>query len=189
METVDTEWADEQMAAAEAEIEQQKKEWEMERLAIDQADARSKRFKEDTEDDDDVMLTYSSEDAKNQVNNDNSVSSVAKKGKKKIIKQRLGQPRRSKEFSGTQAGTASEASSERRRNEVAVPTRATPNTKLRGPSSRRQGSQQDSITDKTEVKSRLKVEAIRLEQLPLLSENGPDSNLIAKSLARMRRKS
>ena len=64
METVDTEWADEQMAAAEAEIEQQKREWELERLAIDQADARSKRFEEDT-DEDDVPLTYSSEDAQN----------------------------------------------------------------------------------------------------------------------------
>ncbi|XP_065203272.1 helicase domino-like isoform X2 [Planococcus citri] len=56
METVDAEWAEEQLAAAEAEIEQQKKEWEMERLAIEQADERSKRRRledgsADTEDD------------------------------------------------------------------------------------------------------------------------------------------
>lgn len=186
METVDTEWAEEQMAAAEAEIEQQKKEWELERLAIEQADARSKRFIEDV-DDDGVMLTYSSEDARNQVNNDDSVNSVTVKGKKKI-RQRSGQARRSKSIGGTQAATASKVDPERRRDKV---KKKEANTSRSGSVQQQNSHQHDEggVTNDTEMKSRLKVQAIRLEQLPLLSENGPDSTLIAKSLARMRRKS
>ena len=111
---------------------------------------------------------------------------MAKRGRKKVIKQRLGQARRSKGMSGTQAAAASGVSSENRRDETAA---LSTDGKTRNPNSRRRGSQQDgNVADKAGVKSRLlTVEAYRIEQLPL-SENGPDSNLIARSLARMRRK-
>uniref|UniRef100_A0A1B0DPQ2 Uncharacterized protein n=1 Tax=Phlebotomus papatasi TaxID=29031 RepID=A0A1B0DPQ2_PHLPP len=58
-------WTAEQLKAAEAEIEQQKREWEANRQAA--------LLKEEEEakqaDEEDIMLTYSSDDAKNQVKN------------------------------------------------------------------------------------------------------------------------
>lgn len=58
-------WTAEQLRAAEAEIEQQKREWEANRLAaIKKEEEDEKRAA-----DEDEMLTYSREDAQNQVNN------------------------------------------------------------------------------------------------------------------------
>lgn len=58
-------WTAEQLRAAEAEIEQQKREWEANRLAaIKKEEEEEKRAA-----DEDEMLTYSREDAQNQVNN------------------------------------------------------------------------------------------------------------------------
>lgn len=58
-------WTAEQLRAAEAEIEQQKREWEANRLAaIKKEEEDEKRAA-----DEDEMLTYSREDAHNQVNN------------------------------------------------------------------------------------------------------------------------
>lgn len=58
-------WTAEQLRAAEAEIEQQKREWEANRLAaIKKEEEEQKRAA-----DEDEMLTYSREDAQNQVNN------------------------------------------------------------------------------------------------------------------------
>ncbi len=178
METVDTEWAEEQLAAAEAEIEQQKKEWEMERLAIEQADERSKRLDEEI-DDDDLPLTYALEDAKNQVNDisDNKISfknkkklkRLAPKGENSISKLRDGASKKKKKI----AGNAKFRSRLRRCKS--------------GDDEGDSRSSSVSEFDNPEVKSRLKVEAIRLEHLHLLSDDLPDSNLIAKSLAKIKR--
>ncbi|CAG2065915.1 unnamed protein product, partial [Timema podura] len=65
MEETESTWSAEQLAAAEAEIEQQKHEWEMGRLrALQDEEERRARLT----DEDDVLLTFSSEDAHNQVN-------------------------------------------------------------------------------------------------------------------------
>lgn len=59
-------WTAEQLRVAEAEIEQQKREWEANRLAaLKKAEEDAKRAEEEEND----LLTYSREDAKNQVNN------------------------------------------------------------------------------------------------------------------------
>lgn len=59
-------WTAEQLRAAEAEIEQQKREWEANRLAaLRKAEEDEKRAQAEEND----LLTYSREDAKNQVNN------------------------------------------------------------------------------------------------------------------------
>lgn len=66
VEDTEAAWSAEQLAAAEAEIEQQKREWELGRLQV---------LKEETDrharvsDDDEQLLTFSHEDAHNQVNN------------------------------------------------------------------------------------------------------------------------
>lgn len=184
METVDTEWAEEQLAAAEAEIEQQKKEWEMERIAIEQADARSKRLDEEFEDDD-VPLTYSSVDAKNQVN-EISINKISKKEKKKT--KRLDLMHRPKSVGGVQSET------EQKKKKIKSELKNKKYLRRRQvgsadePQARSSFSSSAPKSYNSEIKSKLKVEAIRLEHLPLLS-NVPDSNLIAKSLARMKRKS
>uniref|UniRef100_A0A7G3AY70 Putative snf2 family dna-dependent atpase n=1 Tax=Lutzomyia longipalpis TaxID=7200 RepID=A0A7G3AY70_LUTLO len=60
-------WTAEQLKAAEAEIEQQKREWEANRqAALLKEEEELKQAEEE-----DIMLTYSSEDAKNQVKNNN----------------------------------------------------------------------------------------------------------------------
>lgn len=59
-------WTAEQLRAAEAEIEQQKREWEANRLAALKQEEEDARRAEEEEDN--SMLTYSQEDAKNQVN-------------------------------------------------------------------------------------------------------------------------
>nr|CAD7588966.1 unnamed protein product [Timema genevievae] len=64
MEETESTWSAEQLAAAEAEIEQQKHEWEMGRLrALQDEEEHRARLT----DEDDVLLTFSSEDAHNQV--------------------------------------------------------------------------------------------------------------------------
>lgn len=66
-------WTAEQLRAAEAEIEQQKREWEANRLAtLKKAEEDAKRAAEEEND----MLTYSREDAQNQVNNKSKRKSV-----------------------------------------------------------------------------------------------------------------
>lgn len=179
METVDAEWAEEQMAAAEAEIEQQKKEWEMERLAIEQADEKSKRLEDEIEDDD-VLLTYASEDAKNQVN-DNSDSKITKRKRKKGSRLLL----RKHKSMNTKSSSRLEKNKKlanpkfknklRQRFKSSLPSESHSSTSI-------------SEGNNLEIKSKLKVEAVRLEHLHLLNDNTPDSNLIAKSLAKMKRK-
>ncbi|GLH07367.1 Uncharacterized protein GBIM_12836 [Gryllus bimaculatus] len=64
VEETDSAWSAEQLAAAEAEIEQQKREWELGRLqALKEEEERRSRL----EDDDDQLLTFSREDSQNQV--------------------------------------------------------------------------------------------------------------------------
>lgn len=71
-------WTAEQLRAAEAEIEQQKREWEANRLAtLKKAEEDAKRAAEEENE----MLTYSREDAQNQVNN--------KSNKRRPINRRL----------------------------------------------------------------------------------------------------
>lgn len=64
MEENDAAWSKEQLAAAEAEIEQQKKEWEAGRLAALQGDRKSPSGEAESE----SVLTYSGVDSRNQVN-------------------------------------------------------------------------------------------------------------------------
>lgn len=71
-------WTAEQLRAAEAEIEQQKREWEANRLAaLQKQEEDEKRAAEE-----DDLLTYSREDAQNQVNNN-------KFSKRKPVNRRL----------------------------------------------------------------------------------------------------
>lgn len=66
VEDTEAAWSAEQLAAAEAEIEQQKREWELGRLQVlkEEADRHTR-----VTDDDEQLLTFSHEDAHNQVNN------------------------------------------------------------------------------------------------------------------------
>lgn len=67
IEETEAAWSAEQLAAAEAEIEQQKREWEEERLsALRLQEEVEVRDKADASEE---LLTYSREDAQNQVNN------------------------------------------------------------------------------------------------------------------------
>lgn len=70
-----------QLAAAERELEQQKKEWELDRLrALREEEERRMRLA----DDDEKPLTFGREDAQNQVN-----SAIAKSGSKRLINKKL----------------------------------------------------------------------------------------------------
>ncbi|XP_014224907.1 helicase domino isoform X1 [Trichogramma pretiosum] len=73
VEDSDGHFAAAQLAAAERELEEQKKEWELDRLrALRDEEERQARL---AEDDDENLITYSQEDARNQVNNNkNSIS-------------------------------------------------------------------------------------------------------------------
>ena len=74
-------WSAEQLAAAEAEIEQQKREWELGRLqALKEEEERHARLT----DDDDQLLTFSHEDAHNQVNNSTGPSN-SDESKKSVV--------------------------------------------------------------------------------------------------------
>ncbi|KAL1140672.1 hypothetical protein AAG570_000602, partial [Ranatra chinensis] len=66
VEETESAWSAEQLAAAEAEIEQQKREWELGRLAAlrDEDSERKRKAEAETED----MITYSGTEARNQVN-------------------------------------------------------------------------------------------------------------------------
>ena len=64
MEENDAAWSKEQLAAAEAEIEQQKKEWEAGRLAALQGERKSPTGEAESE----PVITYSGVDSRNQVN-------------------------------------------------------------------------------------------------------------------------
>lgn len=67
IEETEAAWSAEQLAAAEAEIEQQKREWEEERLAaLRLQEEVNERDKADAAEE---LITYSGEDARNQVNN------------------------------------------------------------------------------------------------------------------------
>lgn len=81
-------WSAEQLAAAEAEIEQQKREWELGRLQVlkEEADRHAK-----VTDDDEQLLTFSHDDAHNQVNN--SIGPVNSDESKKSV---VGDSRRSR---------------------------------------------------------------------------------------------
>lgn len=75
-----------QLAAAERELEEQKKEWELDRLrALREEEERRMRLA----DDDEKPLTFGREDAQNQVN-----STAAKGGSKRLVSKRLIVPSR-----------------------------------------------------------------------------------------------
>lgn len=75
-----------QLAAAERELEEQKKEWELDRLrALREEEERRMRLA----DDDEKPLTFGREDAQNQVN-----STAAKSGSKRLVSKRLAVPSR-----------------------------------------------------------------------------------------------
>lgn len=75
-----------QLAAAERELEEQKKEWELDRLrALREEEERRMRLA----DDDEKPLTFGREDAQNQVN-----STAAKGGSKRLVSKRLMVPSR-----------------------------------------------------------------------------------------------
>ncbi|XP_012218897.2 helicase domino isoform X2 [Linepithema humile] len=95
-----------QLAAAERELEQQKKEWELDRLrALREEEERRMRLA----DDDEKPLTFGREDAQNQVN-----SVAAKGGSKRLVSKRLAAPSRrsSRRRGGRRRVSARESSSE-----------------------------------------------------------------------------
>ncbi|XP_050451369.1 helicase domino isoform X1 [Cataglyphis hispanica] len=101
-----------QLAAAERELEQQKKEWELDRLrALREEEERRMRLA----DDDEKPLTFGREDAQNQVN-----STAAKSGgSKRLISKRLAAPsRRSSRRRGGRVGCARLESSSESENET-----------------------------------------------------------------------
>lgn len=182
METVDAEWAEEQLAAAEAEIEQQKKEWEMERLAIERADERLKRLDDDTEDDD-MHLMYSSEDSKNQVNDISHSKIKTKKTKTKL------------KANARKSAVESESDTKievKKRKKAKTLTNLKYKSKLRrsrGDTPNESNNASTSVSAATPgLTSKLKVEAIRLEHLHLLSDN-EDSELITRSLVQIKKRS
>lgn len=74
VEETDTALSAEQLAAAEAEIEHQKREWEMGRLqAMKEEEERRLRL---ADEDDDSLLTFSRVDSKNQVNNNSGSGKI-----------------------------------------------------------------------------------------------------------------
>lgn len=85
------------MRLAEAELEAQKREWESNRLAAIQKQEEELHKMEQVENeggdeyesDDDVMLTYSREDAMNQVNNKSNKLLISRAKKKTIVNKRL----------------------------------------------------------------------------------------------------
>lgn len=181
METVDAEWAEEQLAAAEAEIEQQKKEWEMERLAIEQADERSKRVDEEP-DEDDVGLTYASEDAKNQVNDLSHSKLLLNQRKMKKLRSSRGEAQTNSiqsEKTGSKFLTRSKMATSNKKFKSKLRCRSSVNSNESHPNAPERKN--------SEIRSKLKVEAYKLEHLHLLSDKIPDSNLISKSLAKLKR--
>jgi len=95
-----------QLAAAERELEEQKKEWELDRLrALREEEERRMRLA----DDDEKPLTFGREDAQNQVN-----STAAKGGIKRLVRKRLVVPSRrsSRRRGGGRRGAAARESSE-----------------------------------------------------------------------------
>lgn len=74
-------WSAEQLAAAEAEIEQQKREWELGRLQVLKEEAGHHTR---VTDDDEQLLTFSHEDAHNQVNNSTGPSN-SDEGKRSVV--------------------------------------------------------------------------------------------------------
>lgn len=89
-----------QLAAAERELEEQKKEWELDRLrALREEEERRMRLA----DDDEKPLTFGREDAQNQVN-----STTAKSGSKRLVSKRLAVPSRrsSRRRGGNRVGRA-----------------------------------------------------------------------------------
>lgn len=102
-----------QLAAAERELEQQKKEWELDRLrALREEEERRMRLA----DDDEKPLTFGREDAQNQVN-----STAAKGGgSKRLISKRLAVPSRrsSRRRGGSRVGRARLESSSESENET-----------------------------------------------------------------------
>lgn len=96
IETTESAWSAEQLAAAEREIENQKREWEQNRLAAmkEEEERRNRELEEESE-----MLTFSREDATNQVSSKSKRllgvrSQVSKsfKKRKKMIKTKLISP-------------------------------------------------------------------------------------------------
>jgi hypothetical protein len=95
-----------QLAAAERELEEQKKEWELDRLrALREEEERRMRLA----DDDEKPLTFGREDAQNQVN-----STTAKGGIKRLVRKRLVVPSRrsSRRRGGGRRGAVARESSE-----------------------------------------------------------------------------
>ena len=104
-------WSAEQLAAAEAEIEQQKREWELGRLqALKDEEERRARLT----DDDDQLLTFSQEDAHNQVNNSTGPSNSDESKKSGVDRSRKlkasGRMRRRRVESRNHSGDLSSAS-------------------------------------------------------------------------------
>lgn len=80
-------WSAKQLAEAEAEIERQKKDWEMNRLAA----AREQEERRQRMADDEPLLTYSREDANTQVNSSKKISMRSKRlsgGKRSLLSAR-----------------------------------------------------------------------------------------------------
>lgn len=80
-------WSAKQLAEAEAEIERQKKDWEMNRLAA----AREQEERRQRLADDEPMLTYSREDANTQVNSSKKIGMRSKRmsgGKRSLLSAR-----------------------------------------------------------------------------------------------------
>lgn len=77
-----------QLAAAERELEEQKKEWELDRLrALREEEERRMRL---ADDDEEKPLTFGREDAQNQVNN----AAVSRGGSKRLVTKRISIPSR-----------------------------------------------------------------------------------------------
>lgn len=101
-----------QLAAAERELEEQKKEWELDRLrALREEEERRMRMA----DDDDKPLTFSREDAQNQVNSNNNSKRVGNNSSKKrqVAPSRRSSRRRSRtcESSASESESSTESES------------------------------------------------------------------------------
>lgn len=83
IEETETAWSAEQLAAAEREIEEQKREWEENRLAA-MREEEKRRAREMEEESD--LLTFSREDATNQVSKSKKVTNRRSSGNKKVVK-------------------------------------------------------------------------------------------------------
>ncbi|KNC26620.1 Helicase domino, partial [Lucilia cuprina] len=148
-------WTAEQLRAAEAELEAQKREWEANRLAALQKEAELLKQEESAEE----PLTYSRKDATNQVNkstnnknnnkNRSNKTNIAAKRKMQTNKQRLAALRNRKGSSTTATAQTAGAKAQRNRRELQIRRRRSSTRLQKKPTTTKTARQ-----DKTRVRNR-----------------------------------